>query len=533
MIEEEQQNTHTSSLWDSTGAAWKLPLVMLVCFIVKSLLALCFPLLGDEAYFALCAKYLSAGQYDHPPMISWILHWLLYFGKSPLLLRLPPLLFSTAVAPGLYVLLRPYNQHKAYLASVLFLVAPFNLAFFIVTTDAPLFLFSFLSVFLLFRAENGTLSSHKASCEEQVCPRENGGYFYYLLSGVFLGMAFLSKYFVVMLGLSYLLYFLTVRKTARRIKGFLLLALGVLPFVTQNALWNYHNGWPNIMHNWINRVTHKPNPAINLLCLALFLLYLITLPLVQFLFKSRAAVLRLFRQENFRLIVLICLFPACVLIAASFKKSVGPHWYVSFLPFVFVMAALVLDARQIVECIRFSLVFSLIQSSVLLAISFVPVGRLQGIINNEQMASLVTYVYPEELLESFQQYNDNFVYATMSYSMAATLEYFSGHRVIVFGKGSHHARQDDILTDFKELDGKDFLLLCKHKLDKEQYESCFEKTEVKPLKVDGATYELILGYGFKYSQYREQYLRLILNRYYKIPAWLPRSRSFFHQKYDF
>ena len=76
-------------LWDSAGAGRKLAIVMLVCFVVKCLLAWRFPLLGDEAYFALCAKRLSGGQYDHPPMLAWMLHWVLCLGKSPLLLRLP------------------------------------------------------------------------------------------------------------------------------------------------------------------------------------------------------------------------------------------------------------------------------------------------------------------------------------------------------------------------------------------------------------------------------------------------------------
>ncbi len=528
MTDQEQQDLYTKGLWDSTGARWKLGLVMLVCFAVKSLVAWRFPLLGDEAYFALCAKHLSAGQYDHPPMLAWILHWLLYFGRSPAILRLPAVAFSTAVGAGVYVLLRPYDQRKAYLAAVLFLVAPFNLAFFIVTTDAPLFLFSFLSAFLLFKAENQVVPS-----QTPACPQQKEGLFYYLLSGIFLGMAFLSKYFAVMLGLSYMLYFLSVRKTARRAKGFLLLAIGTLPFVVQNALWNYHNGWPNIMHNWFNRLTRDVNPAVNLLCLALFLLYLMTLPLVQFLFKSRTAVLRLLRQESFRLFVLICLVPVCVFVATSFKKSVGPHWYVSFLPFVFVIAALVLDATLLVRCIRFSLVFSLIQSCVLLTIPFFPVEKLQGLIDEKEMASLVTYTRPEKLLKPLLQQKDSFVRAATGYSVAATLEYFSGDRVIVFGKGSPHARQDDILTDFKQLDGKDFLILCKRRLHPEQYVPCFERIEVKTLQIDGATFDLLFGYRFRYAEYRERYLRLALNAYYQIPRWLPYSRSFFHQKYGF
>ena len=535
-------------LWDSNGAAKKLALVMLVCFVVKCLVAWRFPLLGDEAYFALCAKRLSGGQYDHPPMLAWILHWVLDLGKSPLLLRLPAVVFSTALAAGVYALLKPFGQRNAYLAALLFLVAPFNLAFFIITTDTPLFLFSFLSVFLLFKAEreesglatkaqrheeNGNIQNPLApSCLGGESPKSKIS-LYYLLSGVFLGLAFLSKYFAVMLGFSYVLYFLSVRKTARRIKGFALLVLGTVPFVVQNAVWNYHNGWPNIMHNWVNRLTRDANPAVNLLCLALFLLYLMTLPVVQFLFEKRTAVLRLLRQESLRLFVLICLVPVIVFVAASFEKSVGPHWYVSFLPFVFVIAALVLDAEHLIRCVRFSLTFSLIQSCIVLAVPFVPAARLQGILKDNQMTSLVTYMYPEKLAEPLLRNKDNFVCAATGYSMAATLEYVGGQRVIVFGKGTHHARQDDILTNFKELDGKDFVILSKGRLRPEQYEPCFEKIEIKPLQVEGATFNLIFGFGFKYAEYREQYLRLILKAYYRIPSWLPYSRSFFHEKYDF
>ena len=431
-----------------------------------------------------------------------------------MLLRLPPVVFSTALGAGVYVLLKPYDQRKAYLAALLFLVAPFNMAFFIVTTDAPLFLFSFISVFLLFKAENGR------------------GYLYYLVSGIFLGMAFLSKYFAVMLGLCYVLYFLSVGKTARRLKGFGLLVLGTLPFAVQNALWNYHNGWPNIMHNWVNRLSGDVNPAMNLLCLTLFLLYLMTWPVVQFVFEQGIAAMRLWRQEKLRLFMLICMVPVCIFIAGSFRKTVGPHWYVSFLPFVFVIAALVLDAVHLIRCVRFSLTFSLIQSCVLVALSFVPAAKLQGILKERDMASLVTYTCPQKVLERLDPARD-VVCAATDYSMAATLEYFGGNRVIVFGKGSRHARQDDILTNFKELEGRDFLIISKRRLHPEQYVPCFERVEVKLLHVEGAVFELIVGQGFKYTPYREQYLKYAFNLYYQIPSWLPCSNSFFHEKYDF
>ena len=45
-----------------------------------------------------------------------------------------------------------------------------------------------------------------------------------------------------------------------------------------------------------------------------------------------------------------------------------------------------------------------------------------------------------------------------SYSAAATLGYAINRRVVVFGDGSFHGRQDDFDTDFRQLDGRDFLI---------------------------------------------------------------------------
>jgi len=510
-----QRDASLGRLWDGAGAAWKLALVILTCLAVKSLIAWRFPLLGDEAYFALCGKYLSWGYYDHPPMIAWLLHGVLYFGRSPLLLRFLPVSLSTAMGAGIYALLRPYGQQKAYLASVLFMVSPFNLAFFLVSTDTPLFVFSFLSACFLFKAEN------------------ERRYVYYLLSGVFLGLAFLSKYFAVLLALSYVVYFLSVHKDARKIKGFLLLGLGTAPFVTQNAWWNYQNGWPNVMHNWVNRFTSETNPGLNWLFLGLVLIYLVTPAVIYFLFKNSSRIRRQLQKESFRIFAWACLVPLCVFVLVSFRKTVMVHWYVSFLPFTFVMVALLLDAKQIVKSIKFALVLSFIQVSLVFAAPFAPAKMLKGYIDEKELASLVTYMYPQRVLAQMQPYQNSFLFATKSYSKSALLEYYGGDRVIVFGKGSSHARQDDIWTDFKQLDGRNILIVRMGKVEQSEYRPFFENIRVEDVQIEGAKFSFVFGYGFKYPQYRQTYLVTILKAYYQIPPWLPYSRSFFHEKYHF
>ena len=53
------------------------------------MLAYVIPMSGDEAYFIIWAKHLDFGYYDHPPMVGWFLHLMLYLGSSEVILRLP------------------------------------------------------------------------------------------------------------------------------------------------------------------------------------------------------------------------------------------------------------------------------------------------------------------------------------------------------------------------------------------------------------------------------------------------------------
>jgi hypothetical protein len=239
------------------------------------------------------------------------------------------------------------------------------------------------------------------------------------------------------------------------------------------------------------------------------------------------------KLARFRIFAVVSLVPLCVFFAVSFKKAVRPHWYLSFLPFAYVAAALVLDNNQIVKCIKFSLVFSLVQVCLVLAAPFAPAGRLKGLVSEGDWASLVMHMRPQEVLRPLEEYEDRFILATNSYCISALLEYYGGERVIVFGKGSRHGRQDDILTNFKELEGRDIVILRKTAKHEREYKRCFERTEVRRFKVQGTTFSLLVGYGFNYQEYRETFLRTVLRAYYRIPDWLPGSGSFFHEKYDF
>jgi hypothetical protein len=153
------------------------------------------------------------------------------------------------------------------------------------------------------------------------------------------------------------------------------------------------------------------------------------------------------------------------------------------------------------------------------------------------MATFVLYVRPQVLLNEIEreihESAGGHVLATKSYQLSALLQYHTGRRVIVLGKGSHHAREDDILTDFRTLDGRDFLILYEATPREDEYLPWFQRSETRLIEAEGACFTLVTGYGFKYHTYREKVLRLILERYYRIPDWLPGSRDFFRERYGF
>lgn len=144
--------------------------------IVKFLLANFIPITADEAYYAIWGAYLSGGGYDHPPMIGFVLYPLLQFGHHTLALRLPALFSSVLLGVVTYLYLKKEDSERAVLASILLMIAPVSLFNIIVTTDTPLFIFSFLSLMCVLQAL-----------------KNNDAWYWFALGGLFLGLAFFQS----------------------------------------------------------------------------------------------------------------------------------------------------------------------------------------------------------------------------------------------------------------------------------------------------------------------------------------------------
>ena len=468
------------------------------------------PVTADEAYFILWGRSPALGYYDHPPMVGWMLAPLAAISDAPWLLRLPAVLAPPLAALGVLAALRGWfgrDHDTANLAALAVLLVPMNVWNVLVTTDTPLVLFSVASVLVFARAARSA---------------SNGWFF---ISGILLGLAFLSKYFAVLLGLAYLVWAIVSKNP----KAFLFVFLGGLPFGLLNLYWNLNACWCNVMFNAINR--HEGDgsgwsvatPALYAASLA----YLAA-PLLWFAWRGRSRLREAWRRPGERALLLAWLVPFAVFAALSPVKRIGLHWLLSFVPALVLSAALALERRHLALSVRFFAVLAVLHAIPIAIVAALPLETWQSsrfyprLVFPGRIAELLTAVAPD-LPGKFL--------AADSYASAALLAYHARHPVPVFGRGTSHARQDDIDTDWRVYAGKDLVVLRREAPLPQDYQPYFRTIEVRKIALGGGSYHAILGRGFDYESYRTGVLTEIRDRFYRIPARLPVERCYFFERY--
>lgn len=488
-----------------------LKITLLATLAIKLIMASVIPMSGDEGYFVLWANHLDYGYYDHPPMVGWFLHLMLYLGSSEVILRLPAIMTPILIGFGIYRLLRPLDADKAALIAILFLVSPLNLLNVLVTTDTPLILFAFFSMASLYKA----------------LQHDRMGW--YALSGIFFGLAFLSKYFAVLLGLSYLLYLIFSAKSKHKTGGFALLFLASLPFALVNIYWNYTHCWDNIL---FNLYTRNEGAHLSLGTVAMFLaaqLYLMTPPLLWLVFTQRENFRQNIKRGQFQIFLFVFLVPMAIFLLLSLKKVIGLHWVLAFYPALYLLLFQLLPHSALQSLLKFMLAFSAVHLLAIIVIAALPMETWK---HNRLYGGMVFMFDHAKVVEQVRPYEEQkFLLATDGYSPSATVSYYYGKEFFVFGEGGLHARQDDMLTDFRNFNGRNILILSKSPPEMGSYTPYFARVETRTFTVREATFHLVLGYDFNYEKYRDGVLRPIKNKYYKIPVFLPHAPCYFCSKY--
>lgn len=470
------------------------------------------PITGDEAYFIHWGKNPDWGFYDHPPMIGWWLALLLRASDAQWVLRLPVVLLPVFLALGAGWLLKNWRVENPWAGATLMALAPVNVWNVFVTTDAPLVYFSFLSGAAFIRAARDDAPG------------------WYGLAGLFLGLAFLSKYFAVLLGMAYVFHALW-RPSRRKSTGLLILMAAALPAVALNLWWNWQHCWTNVMFNLLNR--HEGAYAgwswKTPLLYAGMMLYVLTPPVVLLLARNTEHLWSLVMRPATRALVVIALAPLAIFAALSAVKIIGLHWVLSFLPWVFLIAARTADPAHLRRLVRFFTGFAVVHVAAIMLVSQLPLETWK---NTRLFSSgVVLTVDAPALLAALQPYAEEFRFATNSYSSAATLSYNAGRYFFVFGEGSSHARHDDILTDYRRLHGENILVIGRKPPEASHFEPYFQSVEYREIEVRGARFYLALGRGFRYEAYRDDVLERIRERFYAVPGFLPMRSCYFCARY--
>jgi hypothetical protein len=238
--------------------------------------------------------------------------------------------------------------------------------------------------------------------------------------------------------------------------------------------------------------------------------------------------------------VFLALFaiPIALFALLSGWKSIGLHWLFSFYPFLFIGAAVLLDAPRLRSTLKFMVWFSAVHGVVFVGLAIIVEHSPQLLralpdpfkVAESPYKDVIYATRNAEILAALDDYRDDFRLATDSYRESADLYYTSREHVMVFGGGSYHARQDDLLTDFRELDGANILILAYYE-GIGRYAEYFESAELKTLEMEGVQFYYLLGRGLRYDKYRRDVLDGIIGRYYAIPDFLPISTCYMYERY--
>ena len=216
-----------------------IPLV-LILFAQKilSLYFTNFDLFGDEAQYWLWSQDLDYGYFSKPPLLAWVVALYSFaFGDSFFSLKIIPSFAYIFTAWAIYNLCKNIGLKKesSYECVLLFLLIPaVSFSSFILSTDILLLLFWTLAL------------------NELVLIRKFKNLRNFLMFGIFIGLAFLSKYAAIYFIICLIIYVLVDQDFRKfffkNYLGFLLSFFCIFIILLPNLIWNLNNGWVTLQH---------------------------------------------------------------------------------------------------------------------------------------------------------------------------------------------------------------------------------------------------------------------------------------------
>jgi hypothetical protein len=479
--------------------------IIIVIFLFKIALLSLLPLTGDEAYFIKWGNNLSQGYYDHPPMVGWIIYLMSFISDSHLFFRMFPVITTFIVAWVIYKIALLYNvrNSKAYYIALIFLASPVDLLLSLMTNDVALLLFSSLGTLCLLY-----------SLEKKQWFR------YALLAGIFLGLAFLSKYFALFLMFSLLLFLLFIYKL-KAIKVVLLVTFVISLFIAQNLYFNYNSCWNNILFNFFARTQESTYNIKTIFGYFGLILYIVTPWGFYYLLKSSFENTKLFKLLLFILGVAFFIF-----LVVSLKNKIGLHWFLLFTPYIFLLFSFI-NEPQLNKLFKYNAIFTFIHIAILVTVVLIPTSLLQ---KHKKFSDVIMYTKVHEVCKELDKLNDEKIF-TFSYSTSSVLSHYCKKEVTVLFSTSKYGRMDDKLLDVRTLSNKDITLFNKKPIKEKQLEQVCKSYDIEKIEIEKANFYKATCKKFNYDSYKTNYLDIQNEKFYNIPDWLPVGDCYFKDRY--
>ncbi|MDA7816620.1 glycosyltransferase family 39 protein [Sulfurimonas sp.] len=479
--------------------------ILYIIFFFKIIILALLPLTGDEAYFIKWGANPADGYYDHPPMVGWIIYLLSFIGDNHIVYRMFSVATTFVVAFVIYkiALLYKVRNSVAFHTALIFLASPIDVLLVMMTNDIALLFFSSLgTLFLLYSLE------------------KDEWFRYALLAGLFLGSAFLSKYFAVFLMFSLLAFSFYMYKN-KATKTVLVVFVIVMLFVAQNLYFNYNSCWNNIMFNFFARTQNNSYNIGTVLGYFALIIYVFTPWGLYFLFKNSFD-----RTKLLKLLVFILSLGFVIYFMVSLKNKIGLHWFLLFTPYIYLTFSF-LREDVLNKLFKYNAIFTFVHVAILLTALLLPKSLLE---EHKKYSDIIMYTQPEKVCQELEKLDDEQIF-TFSYSTSSILSHYCKKDVTVLFSNSKYGRMDDKLLDVRTLDNKDITILHKKVIDEKKLKSTCKSYDINQVEIQKADFYIATCREFNYNNYKKSYLDYQKQRFYDIPKWLPVGECYFKDRY--
>ena len=294
---------------------WRATLLLTLAVALLHLLAAGrVSLSTDEAHYALYGLHLDWSYFDHPPLVGWLQALVLPFSPSEFALRLWPIALSAATALALYFFaqrLFPNTHPWLGFWSVLFYESGllFQLLGLALVPETLLLLFALLAMLSLLRA------------------LDSGRLLDWVLFGLCLGLAGLSKYTAITLALTAVLFMtFQQRLTVLRTPGPWLAVLTAALLISPVLCWNATHDWVSFRYQLDHGFRPKDWEWTRAGLSQLAVMFAYAPGIYIFGLVALVAGFREWRERGVQLTLLLVLPVLLLFASGSGREESLPHW---------------------------------------------------------------------------------------------------------------------------------------------------------------------------------------------------------------